>query len=153
MTGVPDPPIRVLVVDDHEVVRLGLRAFLDATPGVEPVGAAADGHEALAQLEALAARDARWVSLAMLGGSRLEGGVDIAALLYKRVRIEGSTLRSRDLEYQERLRDRLAEYVPDFESGKLRVFVDTVFPMEDIVKAHQLMEESKTSGKIICTVS
>ena len=25
VTGVPDPPIRVLVVDDHEVVRLGLR--------------------------------------------------------------------------------------------------------------------------------
>jgi DNA-binding NarL/FixJ family response regulator len=58
VTGVPDPPIRVLIVDDHEVVRLGLRAFLDATPGVEPVGAAADGHDALAQLEALAARDA-----------------------------------------------------------------------------------------------
>ncbi|KAI0601251.1 zinc-binding dehydrogenase [Biscogniauxia sp. FL1348] len=102
---------------------------------------------------AVAARDARWVSLAMLGGSRLEAGVDIAGLLYKRVRIEGSTLRSRDVEYQGRLRDKLAEYVPDFESGKLKVFVDTVFPMEDIVKAHQLMEANKTTGKIICTVS
>ena len=30
MTG---EPIRVFVVDDHEVVRLGLRAFLGATPG------------------------------------------------------------------------------------------------------------------------
>jgi len=58
VSGVSDPPIRVLVVDDHEVVRLGLQAFLDATPGVQPVGAAADGHDALAQLEALAARDA-----------------------------------------------------------------------------------------------
>ncbi|KAI5926979.1 zinc-binding dehydrogenase [Camillea tinctor] len=102
---------------------------------------------------AVTARDARWVLLAMLGGSRLEAGVDIAALLYKRVRIEGSTLRSRDVEYQGRLRDKLAEYLPDFESGKLKVFVDTVFPMEDIVKAHQLMEENKTTGKIICTVS
>ena len=58
MTGTPGPAIRVLVVDDHEVVRLGLRAFLDATPDVEPVGEAADGHAALEQLEALAARDA-----------------------------------------------------------------------------------------------
>ena len=57
MTDVPVPSIRVFVVDDHEVVRLGLRAFLDATPGVEHVGDAADGHGALEHLNALAARD------------------------------------------------------------------------------------------------
>lgn len=54
----PGTSIRVFVVDDHEVVRLGLRAFLDATPDVEPVGEAADGHAALEQLEVLAAQDA-----------------------------------------------------------------------------------------------
>ena len=46
------------MVDDHEVVRLGLRAFLGATPGVELVGEAADGRSALDGLDALAARDA-----------------------------------------------------------------------------------------------
>jgi DNA-binding NarL/FixJ family response regulator len=51
-------PIRVFVVDDHEVVRLGLRAFLGATPGVEVVGEAGDGRSALEGLAALAARDA-----------------------------------------------------------------------------------------------
>jgi DNA-binding NarL/FixJ family response regulator len=50
--------IRVFVVDDHEVVRLGLRAFLGATPGIEVVGEAADGRSALEGLDALAARDA-----------------------------------------------------------------------------------------------
>jgi DNA-binding NarL/FixJ family response regulator len=50
--------IRVFVVDDHEVVRLGLRAFLGATPGVEVVGEAGDGRSALEGLAALAARDA-----------------------------------------------------------------------------------------------
>jgi DNA-binding NarL/FixJ family response regulator len=35
--------IRVLVVDDHQVVRQGLRAFLDAQDDVEVVGEAADG--------------------------------------------------------------------------------------------------------------
>ena len=53
-----DRPIRVFVVDDHEVVRLGLRAFLHATADVEPVGEAADGHSALERLDALAAVDA-----------------------------------------------------------------------------------------------
>jgi NarL family two-component system response regulator LiaR len=37
------PRIRVLIVDDHAVVRRGLRAFLDLQPEVEVVGEAADG--------------------------------------------------------------------------------------------------------------
>jgi DNA-binding NarL/FixJ family response regulator len=40
-------PIRILVVDDHAVVREGLRAFLALQEGFEIVGEAADGDEAL----------------------------------------------------------------------------------------------------------
>jgi DNA-binding NarL/FixJ family response regulator len=50
-----DDPIAVLVVDDHEVVRRGLHAFLDAEPDLDVVGDAAGGAEALAVLAALAA--------------------------------------------------------------------------------------------------
>ena len=39
--------IRVLVADDQDIVRTGLRMILDAQPGIEVVGEAADGHEAL----------------------------------------------------------------------------------------------------------
>jgi DNA-binding NarL/FixJ family response regulator len=39
--------IRVVVVDDHQIVRDGLVALLGALDGVEVVGAAADGKEAL----------------------------------------------------------------------------------------------------------
>ena len=38
---------RVLVVDDHAIVRQGLRAILDAEPDIEVVGEAADGREAV----------------------------------------------------------------------------------------------------------
>lgn len=78
--------------------------------------------------------------------------VDIGKLLYKRVRIEGSTLRSRDEEYQGKLRDRLEEYLPRFQSGELKIIIDTVLPWEDIVKAHQRLESNATKGKIICTI-
>ena len=44
-------PIRVLVVDDHAVVREGLRAFLDLQDGIEVVGEAGDGEEAVAAAE------------------------------------------------------------------------------------------------------
>jgi NarL family two-component system response regulator LiaR len=40
-------PIRVLIADDHAVVREGLRAFLELQEGIEVVGEAADGQEAV----------------------------------------------------------------------------------------------------------
>lgn len=45
--------IRVLVVDDHPVVRQGLRSFLSSREGIEVVGEAADGEAALGELRRL----------------------------------------------------------------------------------------------------
>jgi NarL family two-component system response regulator LiaR len=50
---VADGPIRVLLADDHAVVREGLRGFLALQEGIEVVGEAADGDEALAAAERL----------------------------------------------------------------------------------------------------
>jgi DNA-binding NarL/FixJ family response regulator len=40
-------PIRVVLVDDHEVVRVGLRSFFDLLDDIEVVGEAADGSAAI----------------------------------------------------------------------------------------------------------
>ena len=48
--------IAVLVVDDHPLVRQGLRAILDAAPGVRVVGEAADGDEVVDAARACAPR-------------------------------------------------------------------------------------------------
>jgi len=45
--------LRILVADDHAVVREGLRAILDADSGLQVVGEAADGQEACEQAVAL----------------------------------------------------------------------------------------------------
>jgi two-component system, NarL family, response regulator LiaR len=42
-----DRPIRVLLVDDHAVVRKGLRALFEREPGIEVVGEAEDGEQAV----------------------------------------------------------------------------------------------------------
>ena len=42
-----DPDIRVLVIDDHPVVREGLRAYLDSRPGITVVGEAGDADGAV----------------------------------------------------------------------------------------------------------
>jgi DNA-binding NarL/FixJ family response regulator len=47
------PPIRVLLVDDHQVVRRGLRTFLEVQDDIEVVGEAADGAEGVARTEEL----------------------------------------------------------------------------------------------------
>ncbi len=55
-TGVPvtDPTtIRVLIVDDHTVVRMGLRMFFDLQSDIEVVGEAADGSEGVAMARRL----------------------------------------------------------------------------------------------------
>ena len=46
-------PIRVLIVDDHAVVRTGLKVFLDLQPDMEVVGEAADGSEGVAMARRL----------------------------------------------------------------------------------------------------
>ena len=45
--------VRLLIADDHPVVRQGLRAFLETQPGVEIVGEAVDGEDAVLQVERL----------------------------------------------------------------------------------------------------
>lgn len=90
--------------------------------------------------------------LGNMSGTKLPAGVDISGFITKRLRVEGSTLRSRDAEYQGKLRDKLEEYLPKFEDGSLKIFVEKVLPWTKIVEAHDLMEKNVTKGKIICTV-
>jgi len=68
--------IRVLIADDHAVVRQGLRTFLDLQDGLEVVGEAGDGAEALDAAQRLAP-DVVLMDLAM---PRMDGVAAIRAL-------------------------------------------------------------------------
>ena len=48
-----DQPFRILIVDDYQIVRRGIRAVLQEEPGCEVVGEAAEGFDALKKAEDL----------------------------------------------------------------------------------------------------
>lgn len=47
-----DDGIRVFLVDDHPILRTGVRLLLEREPGIRVVGEASDGHEAMARCTA-----------------------------------------------------------------------------------------------------
>lgn len=70
--------IRVLLVDDHAIVRTGLRAVLGAADEIEVVGEAAGGHEAVALLSRTAA-DVVVMDLSMADGDGISATRAITA--------------------------------------------------------------------------
>lgn len=84
MTGTD--PVRVVVVDDHPVVRDGLVAMLGAEPGLEVVGTAQDGVEALVVIGS-SAPDVVLMDLRMPGGHGVDAIRALRGGVRKRPRI------------------------------------------------------------------
>lgn len=107
-------------------------------------------------------RDGRLVMQGGMGGMKCKE-VDLSMLLYKRLKVEGSTLRSRSLQYQSKL-------VQDFlHDGGLETIVNgikserkgeeghhlaihKVYSWNEIKSAHDEMEANRNTGKIVVTI-
>jgi putative PIG3 family NAD(P)H quinone oxidoreductase len=99
------------------------------------------------------AKDGRLILLATLGSGKIDAA-DIRQILTKRLTIIGSTLRSRTIDYQRKLNEAFINFAFDkFEKGILKPVVDKVFDWNDVVEAHQYMEENKNIGKIVLKIS
>jgi NarL family two-component system response regulator LiaR len=62
-------PIRLVLVDDHRVVRRGLRSYLEAFPDITVVGEASTGEEALEAIES-------WLPDVVVMDLLMPGGID-----------------------------------------------------------------------------
>ncbi len=70
-------PIRILLADDHPIVRAGIRAELEKIPEAEVVGEASDGREALALIQSTKP-DIVFMDISMRGLNGLEATARIA---------------------------------------------------------------------------
>lgn len=93
----------------------------------------------------------RLVIIGLMGGSRAEISLD--AIMTKRLRIIGSLMRSRTIAEKSAVMDALKEYVwPRIEKGEITPVIDSVFPMDQVNDAHQLLAGNKTFGKVVLEI-
>jgi NADPH:quinone reductase-like Zn-dependent oxidoreductase len=98
------------------------------------------------------ATEGRLVVIGMQGGTR--GELDLNALLRKRGAIIATTLRSRPAEEKAAICASVVEHVwPLVADGKVREIVDSTVPLDDVRRAHELMESGTHTGKILLVMA
>jgi NADPH2:quinone reductase len=94
------------------------------------------------------AEEGRLVLINAMKGKDVQ--IDLAQVMRKRLIITGSMLRSREIEFKSAIARSLEQHIwPLLASGKIKPVIHAVFPAQEAVKAHTLMESSEHVGKII----
>ena len=94
----------------------------------------------------------RLLMIGLMGGA--ETSINLGLLMMKRLRIIGSTLRAQPIPKKTEIMNNLNENIwPLLESGDIKPIIDTVIPIEEVDKAHKLMESNQTFGKVILKVN
>jgi len=93
----------------------------------------------------------RLVQIAVQDG--MEATINLAKIMQKRATLTGSTMRPRTVEEKAQIARELKEHVwPLLESGKVKVLVDRIFPLDEAAEAHRHLESGKHVGKVILKV-
>ena len=96
--------------------------------------------------------EGRLVMIGLMGGAKAT--INLGLLMMKRLRIIGSTLRAQPVTKKTEIMNNLNENIwPLLESGDIKPIIDTVIPIEEVDKAHELMESNQTFGKVILKVN
>jgi NADPH:quinone reductase-like Zn-dependent oxidoreductase len=88
--------------------------------------------------------------LVIIGGVTDPAPLDIGVLMSKRASVTGTMLRARPPQQKvDIIAGVTRDVLPLFETGAVRVVVDTVIPLADAAEAHRLLESRRTVGKVI----
>ncbi|TIA73992.1 hypothetical protein E3P92_01459 [Wallemia ichthyophaga] len=98
-----------------------------------------------------AGKDARIVLLGVMSGM-VASEVNVGPIIFKRLCIQGSTLRSRSAEYQGDLLNDFRKAALDKVGKDLELRIHSVFSWKQIALAHDCMAANENTGKIVVTV-
>ena len=104
-----DKPVRVLIADDHDIVRAGIRMLLDAQPDIEVVGEASSGTEAI-ELAGSLEPDVVLMDISMPGVTGIEATRAIKKT-NSRIEIVGLTMHAEDRYFFQLLQAGASGYV------------------------------------------
>ena len=94
----------------------------------------------------------RLVLVGTMGGGGVQA--DLRPIMFKRLRVHGTVLRSRPIEEKIALTNQIKRHVlPLIASGAIKPVVDSVYPLDQAAEAHRHMESNANFGKIILAVS
>jgi putative PIG3 family NAD(P)H quinone oxidoreductase len=109
------------------------------------------GAKYLAHNVAALAPQGRLVVIGMQGGAKAE--LDLGALMRKRGAVIATTLRARPTAEKAAICRAVEEHVwPLVESGAVRPMIGAELALEDVAKAHALIEEGSHTGKVLLAV-
>jgi NADPH2:quinone reductase len=92
------------------------------------------------------------VIIGIISGIKAE--LNLALMMVKRQQIIGSVLRSRPvLEKAEIIDEFTRRALPKFADRTIVPIIEKVFPMDEVVEAHRMMEEDKHFGKIVLKIA
>ena len=95
--------------------------------------------------------DGRLVNIGFQKGSKTE--INLMKVMLKRLTITGSTLRIRDNSFKGKILNDLIKFIfPEIEKGKIKIFIDSVYNLDDVVNAHKRIDEGKHIGKIVLNI-
>ena len=95
--------------------------------------------------------DGKLVNIGFQNGSKTE--INLMKVMLKRLTITGSTLRIREDSFKSKILNDLVKFVfPEIEKRKIKIFIDSIYNLDDVVNAHKRIEEGKHIGKIVLNI-
>ena len=95
--------------------------------------------------------DGTLVNIGFQNGSKVE--INLIKVMLKRLTITGSTLRIRDKYFKGKILNDLIKFVfPKIENGEVKIYIDSIYKLDDVVKAHKRLDEGKHIGKIVLNI-
>jgi NADPH2:quinone reductase len=95
--------------------------------------------------------DGKLVNIGFQKGAKTE--LNFMKIMLKRLTITGSTLRIREDSFKSKILNDLVKFVfPEIEKRKIKIFIDSIYNLDDVVNAHKRIEEGKHIGKIVLNI-